>query len=163
MKSPARRLGFWAWDTSGGGPARLFKAVGADVWAFDPYLSAAQANELGVHKAELDEILRTCRIVSDHLPVTEETHHMLGAKQFAMLQDGAVFINTARSWTVDEPALIKELQTGRFWAALDVFDKEPLPLDHPVRKMDNVMISSHIAGDHCRRAARPDRHNGRRG
>ncbi len=63
-----------------------------------------------------------------------------------MLQDGAVFINTARAWTVDEAALVKELQTGRIWAALDVFEKEPLPLDHPLRKLNNVLLTPHNAG-----------------
>lgn len=126
--------------------ARLFQAVGAEVWAFDPYLSEGEAGKLGVHKAGLQETLRSCPIISDHLPVTEETRHMLGAAELALIQDGAVFINTARAWTVDEPALVRELTSGRFWAALDVFDKEPLPLDHPLRKLDNVLLTSHIAG-----------------
>jgi phosphoglycerate dehydrogenase-like enzyme len=120
--------------------------VGAEVWAFDPYLSAAEAKKLGVHKAELDEVLRACPIVSDHLPVTDETHHLLGAKELALIQDGAVFINTARAWTVDQDALVKELASGRFWAALDVFDPEPLPVDHPLRSMDNVLLTPHMAG-----------------
>ena len=126
--------------------AQLFKAVGAEVWAFDPYLSAEEAKKLGVRKADLHEILKTCPVISDHLPVTDETHHMLGAHELAMIQDGAVFVNTARSWTVDEAALVRELSTGRFWAAIDVFDKEPLPPDHPLRKLDNVLITPHNAG-----------------
>jgi phosphoglycerate dehydrogenase-like enzyme len=81
-----------------------------------------------------------------HLPVTEETHRMLGARELALIQDGAVFVNTARSWAVDQEALAAELAQGRFWAALDVFDTEPLPLDHPFRGMDNVLLSPHVAG-----------------
>ncbi len=141
-----RKVGLLGMGYVGRRTARLFNAVGADVWVFDPYLSEEQAKELGVHKAELHDVLSTCPVISDHLPVTDETHHMLGAKEFALIQDGAVFVNSARSWTIDEPALIKELATGRFWAAVDVFDKEPMPLDHPLRKMDNVMITPHLAG-----------------
>ena len=141
-----KKVGLLGMGYVGRKAARLFQAVGADVWAFDPYLSAEDAEKLGVHKAELHEILRTCPIISDHLPVTDETHHMLGARELALIQDGAIFVNTARSWTVDEAALVRELSTGRFWAALDVFDKEPLPVDHPLRKLDNVLLTPHNAG-----------------
>lgn len=126
--------------------ARLFNAVGADVWAYDPYMSAERAAQLGVKKAELDDLLGTCKVISVHLPVTDETHHMLGARELALIQDGAVFVNTARAWTVDQEAMVAELSTGRFWAALDVFDPEPLPVEHPLRAMDNVLLTPHMAG-----------------
>lgn len=126
--------------------AQLFRAVGAEVWAYDPYLPDEQAHALGVRKAGLHEILKKCPVISNHLPVTEETHRLLGAQELALIQDGAVFINTARAWTVDEQALVHELSTGRFWAAIDVFDKEPLPLDHPLRQLPNVLITPHVAG-----------------
>jgi phosphoglycerate dehydrogenase-like enzyme len=141
-----RKVGLLGMGYVGRRTAKLFQAVGAEVWAFDPYLSADEATAMGVHKADLHTVLQTCPVISDHLPVTDETHHMLGATEFALIQDGAVFVNTARSWTIDEAALVKELQTGRFWAALDVFDKEPLRLDHPLRKLDNVLITPHNAG-----------------
>jgi len=70
----------------------------------------------------------------------------LGARELALIQDGAVFVNTARSWVVDQQAMIRELATGRFWAALDVFDVEPLPAEHPLRHMDNVLLTPHVAG-----------------
>jgi phosphoglycerate dehydrogenase-like enzyme len=126
--------------------ARLFQAVGAEVWAYDPYLSPERAVELGVYKAELDELLGACKVVSVHLPSTEEAWHMLGARELALIQDGAVFINSARTWPVDQDALIKELAAGRFWAALDVTDPEPAPPDHPLRNLDNVICTPHIAG-----------------
>lgn len=71
---------------------------------------------------------------------------MLGARELALIQDGAVFINSARTWPVDQDALIKELAAGRFWAALDVTDPEPAPPDHPLRNLDNVICTPHIAG-----------------
>jgi phosphoglycerate dehydrogenase-like enzyme len=125
---------------------RLFQGVGALVSVYDPYLSPARAQELGVVKVELRELLRSCPVISVHLPSTEETHHMLGADEFEMIGDGAVFINTARSWVLDELALVSELAKSRFWAALDVYDQEPLPVDHPFRQMDNVLLTPHIAG-----------------
>jgi len=126
--------------------ATLFQAVGAEVWAYDPYLPQERAQELGVRLATLDDVLRRCRVISIHLPVTDETHHLLGARELALVQDGAVLVNTARAWVVDGEALLAELSTGRFWAALDVFDAEPLPLDHPLRAMDNVLLTPHVAG-----------------
>ena len=126
--------------------AGLFQGVGAEVWAFDPYLSLERARELEVHKAELSEVLAKCKVICVHLPVTEETHHMLGECELALIQDGAVFVNNARAWVVDQDAMVAELATGRFWAALDVFDPEPLPAEHPLRDMDNVLLTPHIAG-----------------
>jgi phosphoglycerate dehydrogenase-like enzyme len=126
--------------------AALFQAVGADVWAYDPYLSPQQAAELGVTRASLDDVLRACSVISLHLPVTDETHHLLGARELALIQDGAILVNSARAWVVDQDALLKELRTGRFWAALDVFDPEPLPAEHPLRKLENVLLTPHVAG-----------------
>ena len=141
-----KKVGLLGMGYVGRRAAKLFQGVGARVWAYDPYLPADQAESLGVHKAELDDLLSTCKVVSVHLPTTEETHHMLGAREFALLQDGAIFVNTARSWVLDQEALIQELEKGRFWAALDVYDEEPLPVDHPLRSMNNVFLTPHVAG-----------------
>ena len=89
--------------------------------------------------------MRECPLVSLHAPSTPETYRMLGAEQFNWLQDGALFINTARSHPIDEAALLAELQTGRISAALDVFEQEPLPNDSPFRQLENVIISPHMA------------------
>jgi phosphoglycerate dehydrogenase-like enzyme len=141
-----KKVGLLGMGYVGRRAAKLFQGVGAQVWAYDPYLPGDQAETLGVHKAELDELLGACKVVSVHLPTTEETHHMLGAREFAQLQDGAIFINTARSWVLDQEALVQALQEGRFWAALDVYDEEPLPVDHPLRSMENAFLTPHVAG-----------------
>jgi len=125
---------------------KLVRALGCDVWVYDPYLSDERAAELGVSKAELDDLLSNCSIVSCHLPTTEETHHLIGARELALLSDGAILTNTARSWVMDQDALLSELQSGRIQAGLDVFDEEPLPLDSPFRQLDNVILTPHIAG-----------------
>ena len=125
---------------------RLLAALGAEVWVSDPYLSDERARELGVCKVELERLLAGCRIVSLQAPSTPETYHMLGARELGLLADGAVLINTARSWLVDPQALLAELERGRIRAALDVFDEEPLPADHPLRRLENVFLTPHVAG-----------------
>jgi len=141
-----RRVGLLGMGYVGRRAAALFQAVGAEVWAYDPYLPEERAAALGVRKAGLDEVLSECEVVSVHLPVTEETHHLLGARELGLMRDGAVFINNARAWVVEQQAMVAELAKGRFWAALDVYDPEPLPPDHPLRRMDNVLLTPHIAG-----------------
>ena len=125
---------------------RLLRALEAEVWVYDPYLSDEQAAELGARKAALDDLLSQCRVVSVQAPATEETRHLIGARELSLLQDGTILVNTARSWVVDTAALLAELQAGRIQAALDVFDQEPLPEDHPFRGLDNVFITPHTAG-----------------
>jgi len=127
--------------------AHYFRMLGAKVIAYDKYWTEEQADALGVTLMPLDDVLKTADILSLHLPVTNETKGMLGAREFALIKDGAVFINSARAALYDEKALITELQKARFSAFLDVFAEEPVPLDHPFRLMDHVMINPHIAGD----------------
>lgn len=141
-----KRVGLLGMGYVGRRAAQLFQAVGAEVWCYDPYFPDEAAQALGVHKAALDDLLRACLIVSVHLPITEETHHLIGARELSLLQDGALFINTARAWAVDGEALRRELEAGRLWAALDVFDEEPLPADSPLRRLENVLLTPHIAG-----------------
>ncbi|RIK43325.1 MAG: hydroxyacid dehydrogenase [Chloroflexi bacterium] len=125
---------------------KLLAALDAEVWVYDPYLSAERAAELGVRPVALDELLANCPIVTLQAPPTQETYRMIGARELRLLQDGAIFINTARSHLVDQEALLAELRTGRIQAALDVFDQEPLPQEHPLRSLDNVILTPHVAG-----------------
>jgi phosphoglycerate dehydrogenase-like enzyme len=124
----------------------LFRAFGSNVLVYDPLLSDASAATLGVSTRTLDELLEESGVVSLHAPVLPETRGMIGAAQLARLCDGALFINTARAALVDEAALLRELQSGRISAALDVFATEPLPLDSPFRALPNVILSPHAAG-----------------
>ncbi|MEU3654883.1 hydroxyacid dehydrogenase [Streptomyces sp. NPDC032161] len=131
----------------------LVRAMGARVSVTDPFLSEADAEELGVRSVPLETLLSRSRIVAVHAPVTEETHRMIGAAQLALMPDGAGLVNTARSWLVDEDALLAELSSGRLDAAIDVFDAEPLPVDHPLRSLPNVLLTPHQAAGtvECRR------------
>lgn len=81
------------------------------------------------------------------LPGTPETFHFLGARQLALLPDGAAVINVGRGAVIDQDALEKELRSGRLCAALDVFEEEPLPKDHPVWDCPNLLITPHVAGN----------------
>jgi phosphoglycerate dehydrogenase-like enzyme len=125
---------------------RLLRALEAEVWVYDPYLNDERARTLGVRAVPLPQLLAECPVVSVQAPSTPQTHHMIGAPELRLLRDGACFINTARSWVVDYEALLTELKTGRIYAALDVFDTEPLPGDNPFRHLDNVILTPHIAG-----------------
>ncbi|MFI6831633.1 hydroxyacid dehydrogenase [Kribbella sp. NPDC050241] len=120
-------------------------ALGADVVVYDPYLSDERATELGVRRMDLDELLRTSRVVALHAPTLPETRQMIGTRELALMPDGSALVNTARSWLVDSDALLAELRTGRIETALDVFDEEPLPLDSPLRGLPNVVLTPHRA------------------
>lgn len=124
----------------------MVRALGARVLVYDPYLSAADALALGVSKVSLPELMRTAKVVAVHAPVTPETRHLIGAAELALMPDDSILVNTARSWLVDQDALLAELQTGRIDAGLDVFDEEPLPADHPFRALPNVLLVPHEAG-----------------
>jgi phosphoglycerate dehydrogenase-like enzyme len=117
----------------------------ADVVVYDPYLTDERAAELGVRRTSLDELLRTSRVVALHAPTLPETHHLIGARELALMPDGASLVNTARSWLVDTAALLEELRSGRIDAALDVFDEEPLPPGDPFRALPNVLLTPHQA------------------
>jgi phosphoglycerate dehydrogenase-like enzyme len=125
---------------------RLLQAFGPRVLVYDPYLSTEDAAGLGVESVSLQALFQESEVVSVHAPITPETHHMIGAREFALLRDGALFINCGRSWTVDQAAQLAKLRAGKIWAALDVFDEEPLPIDSPYRSLPNVLLTPHRAG-----------------
>jgi phosphoglycerate dehydrogenase-like enzyme len=97
--------------------------------------------------AELDDVLPAADILVDMLPLTNGTRGLLDARRLALLPDGALVVNAGRGPTVDTAALVTELERGRLRAALDVTDPEPLPGDHPLWGLPNVLISPHMAGD----------------
>ncbi|WP_243228737.1 hydroxyacid dehydrogenase [Microbacterium sp. CIAB417] len=127
----------------------LVRALGADPVLVDPTLDPEAAAQLGAPLRSLDEALRTASVVALHAPTLPETHHLIGASELALLPDGAALVNTARSWLVDERALLAELATGRLSAAIDVFDEEPLPVDSAFRTAPGVLLTPHrAAGTH---------------
>ena len=139
------RIGVIGAGRSGRQVIKKLNALDAELWLYDPYVSTAQATAMGLRKVALEPLMRECPVVTLQAPSTDETYRMIGAEQFSWLQDGAVFINTARTHPIDETALLAELQSGRISAALDVFEQEPLPDASPFRDLDNVIISPHVA------------------
>ena len=124
----------------------LLKPFGAKILLYDPFVSTEGAVGLGAEKVELNDLLKRSDIVSLHAPANKSTFHLLNGEGLALMKDEALIINTGRGTLIDEPALIEELKKGRFFAFLDVTDPEPPALDNPLRSLDNVVITPHIAG-----------------
>jgi phosphoglycerate dehydrogenase-like enzyme len=126
------------------------RGLGMSILAYDPLPQREFAEQFGVELAGFDELLARSDYVSLHLPMSIETRALFNAAAFAKMKKGSVFINTARGSLVDERALYDALRSGHLrGAGLDVFDIEPLPLDSPLLKLENVLLSPHVAGlDH---------------
>lgn len=123
----------------------LIRLLGARPLLVDPTLDADAAAALGAEHVSLDDALVRARIVAVHAPTLPETHHLIGRRELATMPDGAGLVNTARSWLVDEAALIDEVRRGRLSAAVDVFDEEPFPPEHPFRTLPGVLLTPHRA------------------
>ncbi len=114
---------------------------------FDPAVTQETAQKFRVHKVSLEELLSTSDFVSIHVPLLDRTRHLIGENELRQMKKLAVLINTARGAVIDEAALIKSLRLG--WiagAGLDVLEMEPPSPDNPLLKLNNVVITPHIAG-----------------
>ena len=126
--------------------ARKIGALGPTVLAHDPQVSDADVLSRGARPVALDELLRQSDYVSLHVPLTAETHHLIGAPELALMKPTAHLINVARGRLVDQAALVDALQRGVIaGAALDVFENEPPAADDPLLGLDNVLLSPHAA------------------
>jgi D-3-phosphoglycerate dehydrogenase len=130
----------------GGHVAQLARAFGMSVVAHDPYLLPERAAELGVPLLSLDDLLRVADVVTLHVALTDQTHHLINAERLRLMKPTAVLINTARGELVDEAALADAVREKRIGgAAIDVFSVEPLPADSPLRALDRVLLTPHLA------------------
>jgi D-3-phosphoglycerate dehydrogenase len=124
--------------------AHYLQSFGSRILAFDPFVAGDPAPAT---LADLPTLLKESDVVSIHARLSEDTYHLIGRRELAMMKPTAVLVNTARSGLVDERALINALsQRAIMGAAIDVFDTEPLPADHPLIQLDNVTITPHLAG-----------------
>jgi D-3-phosphoglycerate dehydrogenase / 2-oxoglutarate reductase len=143
--------------------ARRAQAFGLHLISFDPYVAELDMTSVGVEPVtSLIELLRRGDFVSMHAPLNSETHHMMSLQQFQAMKRTALFINNGRGPSVDEAALVKALQEG--WiagAALDVFEQEPVDTGNPLLKMENVIVTPHIASATARMAPESRRRLGR--
>ena len=125
--------------------AKIANALGMNVLLYDPYPNEERAKEVGGKFVSLEELLKESDIVTLHVPLTESTRHLINEERLRLMKPTAILINAARGAVVDTEALVKALQEG--WiagAGLDVFEEEPLPADHPLTKLDNVVLTPHI-------------------
>ena len=126
---------------------KLLRPFEPTILLYDPFVSEAQAREMGV--TLVDDLLHLCRssdVVTLHTPDIPACRPALSAPHFAAMPDDAIFINTSRGACIDEPALVAQLQQGRLFAFLDVSSPEPAPADSRLRSLPNVVYTSHIAG-----------------
>lgn len=122
------------------------QAFGMEVLTYDPYLSDELAHELKVKRVDLPELLARADFISLHAASTSKTKHIIDAAAIAQMKNGVRLINAARGALIDETALLAGLQSGKIaGAALDVYDQEPLPPDSPLLKLDNVVLTPHLA------------------
>ncbi len=130
----------------GGHVAQLARAFGMNVVAHDPFLPAERATELQVKVLPLEQLLGVSDVISLHVALTEATRHLINAERLVLVKPTAVLVNTARGELVDEAALAAAIRDQRIaGAAIDVFAVEPLPADSPLRQLDRVILTPHLA------------------
>jgi phosphoglycerate dehydrogenase-like enzyme len=140
-----KRLGLLGLGKIGARMALVGKAFGMDVVAWSQNLTAEKAAEGGAAYLSKEELLASSDIVSIHLVLSDRTRALISRKELASMKKTALLVNVSRGPIVDEAALLDALKGGTIaHAALDVYDREPLPAEHPLRKLDNVTLSPHL-------------------
>ncbi len=140
-------LGLVAFGEIGREVAVRAKPFGFSLVAYDPFVAPEVATRYGVTLVALDALLERSDIVSVHAPLTKQTFHLLGAREFGLMKRTAYIVNTARGAVIDQEALIAALQSRTIaGAGLDVFEREPLEADSPLVGMENVILTPHTAG-----------------
>jgi D-3-phosphoglycerate dehydrogenase len=141
-----RTIGLIGMGRTARGVVERLSGWGVTIQAYDPYVAQEQAPP-GVTMVDLATLLRSSDVVSVHVTLTSETRHLLGEAELLQMRADAYLINTARGPAIDEHALYRVMQSGHLaGAALDVFEQEPLPLDSPLRQLDNVILTPHMIG-----------------
>lgn len=139
------RLGIVGLGRYGSLVARVGRAFEMDVVAWSQNLTEERCADLGVRRVSKEELFSESDVVSIHLVLSERSRGLVGAEELRAMKPTAYLVNTSRGPIVDEDALVRALEER--WiagAGLDVFDEEPLPADHPLRRLDNVLLSPHM-------------------
>jgi D-3-phosphoglycerate dehydrogenase len=145
MDIEGKTLGVLGLGKLGARAAGVGKAFGMKAIAWSQNLTPERCKEVGVEYATKDDLLRNADIITIHLVLSDRTRGLIGAKELGLMKKTAYLVNTSRGPIIDEKALIDALNAKQIaGAGLDVFDVEPLPLDHVFRKMDNVVITPHL-------------------
>jgi len=139
-------LGIVGFGRIGVAVARRAKGFGMKLLYSDVYRNKQAESELGVEYVEFDKLLAESDFITLHTNLTPETHHLIGQKQFEKMKRTAILVNTSRGPIVDNMALYEALRSGKIaYAALDVTEPEPMPADHPLLTLENVIVVPHIA------------------
>jgi phosphoglycerate dehydrogenase-like enzyme len=140
-----KTLGIVGLGNLGGQTALIGQAFGMKIIAWSQNLTDARAAEFGAKRVALDALMSTADVVTIHLYLSQRTIGIIGRHELSLMKPSAYLVNTARSPIIDEAALIDVLQNRKIaGAALDVFDVEPLPLNHPLRTLDNTIVTPHV-------------------
>jgi D-3-phosphoglycerate dehydrogenase len=145
MDIEGKTLGVLGLGKLGARAAGVGKAFGMNVIAWSQNLTPERCKEVGVEYSTKEDLFRNADVVTIHLVLSDRTRGLVGAKELGSMKKSAYIVNTSRGPIIDEKALLDALNKKQIaGAGLDVFDVEPLPLDHPYRKMDNVVITPHL-------------------
>jgi phosphoglycerate dehydrogenase-like enzyme len=145
LEIEGRTLGVVGLGKLGAKVSGLAKAFGMNVIAWSPNLTADRCKEVGVGYATKEELFATADIITVHVVLSQRSRGLVGREDLAGMKPTSYLVNTARGPIVDEAALLETLQQKKIaGAAIDVFSVEPLPVDHPFRKLDNIVLTPHL-------------------
>jgi phosphoglycerate dehydrogenase-like enzyme len=145
MEIEGKTLGVIGLGKLGAKVSKLAQAFGMNVIAWSPNLTPERCNEVGVTYANKEELFATADIITIHVVLSQRSRGLVGAADLARMKPSSYLVNTARGPIVDEMALLETLQQRKIaGAAVDVFSVEPLPVDHPFRKLDNLVLTPHL-------------------
>jgi phosphoglycerate dehydrogenase-like enzyme len=139
-----KTMGIMGLGRLGGYMARYCLALRMNVIAWSQNLTAERCKEVGVTLVSKEDLMHDSDAISIHLVLSPRSRGLVGAKDIALMKHGAILINTSRGPIIDEEALLAALQENRITAALDVYDREPLPVDHPLRRLSNTLLMPHL-------------------
>lgn len=143
-----KTLGVIGFGRIGSRVAIRAKSFGASILAHDPYIAPSVAQRIGAESVSLDELIEQSDIITVHTPMTDETRRMIGAAEIARMKPGVIMLNIARGGIYDEEALARALQSGHVGgAAIDVFEVEPPPPDHPLLAAPNLYVTPHLGAN----------------
>jgi len=128
----------------GGYMAKYCIALRMNVIAWSQNLTEERCKEIGATLVSKQQLMRDSDAISIHMVLSPRSRGLIGEADIALMKQGAILINTSRGPIVDEDAMLAALQAGRIIAALDVYDKEPLPVDHPLRRLSNTVLMPHL-------------------
>ena len=145
MEIEGKTLGVLGLGKLGSKVSKLAQAFGMNVIAWSPNLTPERCAEIGVGYATKEQLFSTADIVTVHVVLSQRSRGLVGREDLARMKPTSFIVNTARGPIIDETALLETLQARKIaGAAIDVFSVEPLPVDHPFRKLDNIVLTPHL-------------------